>query len=135
MSFYEDVSQFHAVLGRLFAEIEAQNPRAADLVHRSRLLIRLKTTAPTTDIWINGRQRPLKIQFGHARLHANLEVALDGDSLHQILLGELSLKRALGNGRLEVQGPIWKARALADLFEQSRAIYPRILEEEGLLPG
>lgn len=133
MAFYEDADQFHAMLARLFAEIEAANPRAADLVHRSRLLIRLKLTAPATDVWINGRQRPLTIDFGHARLHPNLEVGLTGDTLHQVLLGELSLKKALGGGRLEVQGPIWKARALADLFYQSRDIYPRILREQGLL--
>jgi len=134
MTFYEDVSRLHAVLRRLFDEIESANPRAADLLHRSRLLIRLKTTAPTTDIWINGRQRPLDIYFGHARLHANLEVALTGDSLHQILLGELSLTKALGSGRLQVEGPIWKAKALADLFEQGQAVYPQILREEGMLP-
>ena len=135
MAFYEDVSRFHTVLRQLFAEIEAANPRAADLLHRSRLLIRLKCTAPTTDVWINGRQRPLAIQFGHTRLHPNLEIALTGDTLHQILLGELSLTKALASGRLQVQGPVWKAKALADLFHQSRAIYPQILRREGLLPG
>jgi len=135
MTFYEDVSRFHAVFGRLFEEIDAANPRAVDLLHRSRLLIRLKITGPTTDIWINGRKRPLDIHFGHARLHANLEVALTGDTLHQILLGELSLTNALGSGRLQVEGPIWKAKALADLFERGQAVYPQILREEGMLPG
>ena len=133
MPFYEDVSQFHMVLQRVFAEIEAQNPRAADTLLRSRLLIRLKCTGPATDIWINARQRPLTTHFGHTRLHAELEVALEADTLHQILLGELSLKKALANGQLEVRGPIWKAKGLADLFYQSRSIYPQILREEKLL--
>lgn len=135
MAFYEDVAQFHVVLRRLFAEIEAANPRAADLLYRSRLLIRIKCTAPITDIWINGRRRPLTINFGHARLHPNLEVELAGDTLHQILLGELTLKRAVGSGQLQVQGSVLKAKALADLFHQGQAIYPQILREEGLLQG
>jgi hypothetical protein len=135
MPFYSNVGQFHRVLQRLFEEIEREAPLATDLLHRTRLLIRLKTTDPTTDVWINARQRPFKTLFGHSRLHADVEVGLAADTLHQILLGDLSLSQALAQGQLEVRGPIWRAKALADLFFQSQAIYPRVLHQEGLLPS
>lgn len=134
MAFYDDAYQLHQVFQRLFAQMRAGDPQAALRLERSRLLIRLKCTDPTTDIWINGRRRPLTIQFGHSRLHADLEVALTADTLHQIMLGALSLKQALASGQLEVRGAIWKAQALADLFRQSQAIYPHILRDEGLWP-
>lgn len=135
MPFFKDVSQFHTILQRVFEAVDTQNPRAAEALLRSRLLIRLKCSAPTTDIWINGRRRPLTTHFGHARLHADLEVALDADTLHQILLGELSLTKGVASGRLEVRGALWKAKGLADLFYQSQSVYPEILREEGLLPA
>lgn len=135
MPFFEDVSQFHTVLRRVFEEVETQNPRAPEALLRARLLIRLKCTAPTTDIWLNGRRRPLTTHFGHARLHPDLELTLEADTLHQILLGELSLTKGLASGRLEVRGALWKAKGLADLFYQSQSVYPEILREEGLLPA
>ena len=53
------------------------------------------------------------------------------DSFHQILLGDLSLTTALGNGELKVKGPIWKALSLGDLFQVSRKCYPDIIKGQG----
>lgn len=132
MPVYATREQLHAVAGRLFERLQEENARAAEQMLRSRLLIRLRCYHPTAEIWINGRRRPLSTHFGHQRLHPDLDIALETDTLHDILLGQLSLTKALGNGRLEVRGPLWKAKALADLFRQGQSLYAQVMRECGV---
>jgi hypothetical protein len=57
------------------------------------------------------------------------------DILHQILLDQLSLKKAVANRQLKVIGPIWKTTPLAEILEQGRQLYPSILHERGVRPS
>jgi hypothetical protein len=43
------------------------------------------------------------------------------------MLGQQSLTKALVDGLLKVEGPVWKTRALADLFYRGQGIYPQAL--------
>lgn len=65
-------------------------------------------------------------------LRPELDVELAADTFHRILLGELSLLKALGSGLLKVKGPIWKTNALGELFQQGKSCYPSILREHKL---
>jgi hypothetical protein len=132
MPTYADSAQLYDTARHLFNRIQAEIPGAANQVMGSRLLIRLQTSDPAGEIWINGRQRPLATAFGPARSRPDLDITLPADTLHRILLGELSLKKALGNGNVQVRGPVWKAKALADLFYHGQSIYPQVLQEQGL---
>ena len=133
MPFYADADQFYACTQALFARIEEQNPGAADAILASRLVIRLRCTEPDAELTINGRQRPMQTRFGPSRLRPTLDIELPADTLHRIMLGEMSLKKALANGRLKVLGPVWKATDLADLFRRGQALYREVLHEQGLL--
>jgi len=132
MAFFADSDQFYACTKALFAGIEEKDPGAADAILASRLVIRLRCTEPTAEFTINGRLRPVKTTFGPSPLRPTLDIELPADTLHRIMLGELSLKTALANGQLKVSGPVWKARALAELFYRGQAIYPQVLHENGL---
>ena len=131
MAVYIDADQLYAYVEALFALIAEKNPGAADSVLASRLVIRLHCTEPDAEITINGRQRPLETIYGPARLRPTLDIELAADTLHAIMLGELGLRKALASGLLEVRGPIWKAKALADLFYQGQELYRQVLEEQG----
>ena len=133
MTFYADADQFYACTQTLFARIEEQDPGAADAVLASRLVIRLRCTQPDAELTINGRQRPVQTTFGPSGLRPTLDIELPADTLHRIMLGEISLKKALANGRLKVLGPVWKATALANLFQRGQALYREVLDEQGLL--
>ena len=61
-----------------------------------------------------------------------LDIELAADTLHQVLLGEQSLKKAFAGGLLKVRGPVWKTSDLGGLLDQGRQIYPQVLEEQGL---
>jgi len=131
MAVYVDSEQLHTYMKALFAAIAEKNPGAADAVLASRLVIRLRCTEPEAEITLNGRQRPLETTFGPTRLRPTLDISLASDTLHAIMLGELGLKKAVAGGLLEVHGPVWKAKALAELFRQAQELYLGVLHERG----
>jgi hypothetical protein len=134
MPFYTTTAQFYASLRLLFDRIEAKNPQAAETLLKSRLLFCFRCSEPTAELVIDARQRPLKIQYGTDNtLKPDLDVELAADTLHQIMLGELSLTKAVGSKQLIPKGPVWKTMVLADLFRHAKTVYPDILREQGLV--
>ena len=133
MAFYGSGEQFYTCARALFERLEKQYPSAGDDVIAAKLLIRLLCSEPKAEITINGRRRPVSVSYGTNRIRPELEVRMKTDTLHQILLGELSLSKALGAKALKVRGPVWKTLALGELFDQCQALYPQILREQGLL--
>jgi hypothetical protein len=71
----------------------------------------------------------LETTFGPTRLRPTLEIGLASDTLHAIMLGDLGLKNAVAEGLMEVRGPVWRAKALADLFHQAQELYLGVLQE------
>jgi len=131
MAVYTDAGQIYRYVQALFALIAEQEPGAADAVLASRLVIRLRCTEPVAEITINGRRRPLETTFGPTSVRPTLDIRLAPNALHAIMLGDLGLKKALADGLLEVRGPVWKAKALADLFQQAQGLYRQGLHEQG----
>ncbi len=133
MPFYAHTDQLYVSLRALFARVEAENSQATDALLQSKLLFCFRCSDPTAELWIDARKRPLSIQYGSGNGYKpDLDVVLTTDTLHQILLGELSLTKALGSKQLKPTGPVWKTMALADLFRQAKTIYPEVLQEQGL---
>jgi hypothetical protein len=59
-----------------------------------------------------------------------LTIETEADTLHEIMLGDLSLKRALAQGALKVRGPVYRITVLAELFNALQLLYPAILKEQ-----
>lgn len=133
MSFFSSSRQFYATAQALFDKVQAEYPQAADDIRKARLLIRFNCVEPEATIMINGRREPASVSFGENRIRPEVDVDLTTDTLHYILLGELGLANALKTKELKVHGPMRKVLAVANLFHQCQAIYPRILREQGLL--
>ncbi len=131
MPFYDSADQLYHCLRTLFGRLGQENPGAGEAVLALRLISRLRISEPAAEITTNGRRRPLLTVYGPSTLRPDLEIEVVGDTLHRILLGELPLKKAVGNGLVKVRGPAWKTLALAELFRQSQAIYPEVLRELG----
>jgi hypothetical protein len=132
MTIYQTTDQLYACAQQLFERIQRDDPEAARPLQASRMAIRLKVREPNGEILINGRSRPLTTHFGSNTTRPDLDIELSGDTLHQILLGQLAIAKALGSKQLKAKGPVWKAAVLADLFRQGQTIYPDILREQGL---
>jgi len=132
MPIYQTTDQLYTCAQQLFDRIQRDDPEAARPLLASRLVIRLRLTGPAGEIVINGRTRPITTSFGSSANRPDLDIELSGDTLHQILLGQLAIAKALGSKQLKAKGPVWKAAVLADLFRQGQTIYPQILREQGL---
>lgn len=132
MPVYANDDQLYACTKALFSRIAEEDPGAADAILASRLVIRLRLSGPVAELTINGRQRPVQTTFGPSTLRPTLEIDMQADTLHCIMLGELSLRSALSDGQLQVRGQVWKAMALADLFRRGQSLYPQVLREHGL---
>jgi hypothetical protein len=132
MPIFADAEQFYICTKALFGRVAEQDPKAGDAVSASHLVIHMGCTEPDAEITINGRKRPVETTFGPSRLRPTLEITMSADTLHYVMLGELSLKSALARKKLTVRGPVQKVTALADLFHRLQAYYPDVLREQGI---
>ena len=129
MSFFQDDQQLYTVMQALFEQLQAMKPDPVEALVSSRMVIRLKLTEPDAQITIQGRRRPVTIDYGTENGRADMEIGMTADTLHQILLDQYSIKRGFSNGELTVRGPIWKALSFADIFQKGRKFYPQVLQE------
>jgi hypothetical protein len=133
LTIYRDSQQLYTCAEAFFTRIQIVYPQAADAVLKAKLLILVRCTGPDVEMLINGRRNPVEILYGGIRIRPEVEAEMTADTLHQILLGELSLPRAVTTKQMKVKGPIWKTFALAELFERGQEIYPDILKEQEVI--
>jgi hypothetical protein len=129
MPFYPDSESYYANMRALFSCVEANYSKATESIAKARINILMRTVSPSAEILIRGRERPVTVAYGENGAKADLEITMATDTFHKILLGELSLKTALGNGQMKVKGPIFKALTLGDLFYVGRLCYPDIVKQ------
>ena len=133
MPFYANADTFYAVIKEVFERMEKDSPRAIAVLMRSKMIVRFKLTHPLAEILLNGRRAAFQATYGPSKMMAELEAHFAGDTLHKIFLGQWTLAHALNSGQLRLNGPIFKALELADLFQAAKTIYPVVLKERGLL--
>lgn len=132
MPFFANTKQLYVCTEQLIYRIQEEDPRANDAMVAAKIAIRLNVSEPGGAIVINGRSRPVTAHFHPGHIQPDLEVFLAGDTLHQILLGQLGLQQAMARKLLQVKGPVFKVMTLAPLLQKSQQIYPQILREQGL---
>jgi hypothetical protein len=129
MAIYSSDKQLYTCFETLFGRIEEADDKAADSLLKSKLSIRFHCSDPTADILIDARKKPVQIVYGTTKVKPVLDIALSADTLHDILLGNVGLSKAMGSGRMKPKGPIWKSVALEPLLHDAQALYPEVLEE------
>jgi len=134
MPLYTNADQLYACIGTLFNRVLEESPDVEQAILASGLVIHMRCTAPTADFTLNGRRRPIQTSYGPSSLRPDLDVELAADTLHRILMDELSTQKAAASKLLKVKGLVWKISTLADLLTQGRAFYPQVLREHGLAP-
>ena len=133
MTFYTDAEQIYAVMQALFESMSSMIPDPVDALVSSHMVIRINLSDPDAQITINGRKRPVKIEYGSPNGRADMEIGMVSETLHLIFLDEYSIKQGFSNGELKVRGPIWKALSFADIFQKGRTFYPQVLQDQGLM--
>jgi hypothetical protein len=133
MAFYRDSEQFETILKLLFDRLQKTYPQAAEDLEQAKLILRFSCSDPAVDILINGRRHPASVTFGENRIRPEVDVQLEADTLHNILLGELRLSKALSSRSLKIRGPARKTLAVTGLFHECQKLYPEVLREKGLI--
>ena len=133
MPVYGDADTLYVCLRTLFDRIQAESPAALNGVQSSKLILRLKCTTPAAEVTANGRQRDVKFIYGSNGLRPDLEVEVAADTLHRILMDELTTQRAMGSGLIKLRGQIWKVPVLVDLFQTGKSYYPDVVREHGVI--
>jgi len=126
MPAFAHADALYACLRPMFARISSDAPAAYDGLLKSRLQVKFRLTAPAAEVLIDGRQRPVMVTYGPAVGRPDLEAELAADTLHQILLDALSIKKAMANGQIRVRGPAWKLSVVIDVIKAGRRFYPDI---------
>jgi len=132
MPFYTDAKQIYSIMEALFERMSDMTPDPVEALVSTHMVIRISLTAPYAHITIHGRKRPVTIGYGPSNGRADMEIGMEADTLHLILLDEYSIKQGFSNGELKVRGPIWKALSFANIFQKGRSFYPQVLNDEGL---
>lgn len=123
---YQTSEELIANLKILFGQIQAGDGSATKALSDARLIIRIRTHAPRTEITINGRKSPVSVTYHEPGLRPDLDIDLPADVLHAILMGEQSLKLAFTRGEMKVKGPFWKAFSLDAIFKFGQTLYPQV---------
>ena len=132
MPFYSTADELYAVLQDVFEEVK-KHPEHIETFASSNLVLRLRFSRPEAEVLLDGRPPPLEVFYGERPGDANLELAMDGDLLHRIWLGQTALKDAFFGGQIRTKGNVLRAMKLNDLFREAERAYPQVLESRGLL--
>jgi hypothetical protein len=130
MAIYRDSEQLYTCAAAFFNRLRETYPQAEDAVKKARTLIKVSCPDLQAEFLVNGRRNPVEIVYGANKIRPEVEVEMSSDTLHQILLGELSLPKAVTTRQMKIKGPVWKTFPLAELFERGQDIYPDVLREQ-----
>lgn len=132
MPIYASDQQLYTCFEDLFGIIESHDPKAADALLKASLAITFNCTRPTASITIDARRAPVKLAYGATAVTPTIEVGLEADTLHCLLLGDMRLTKAIGSELVNLKGPVWKTLSLADIFHYAQQFYPGILASHKL---
>lgn len=132
MAFYNGSTDFYEVVEIFFTQMRTKTPNPIDSLLKSRITIRIELTDIDASINLNARMKPVEITYGKKpKYRPELNVQLTSETLHNILLKNISLSQAVGSREMKVLGPVWKSFPLKDIFEQGQEVYPKILRDLG----
>jgi hypothetical protein len=129
MPIYATDDQLYTCFKALFSRIGEEDDEAEKALLKSKLSIRFNCEDPSASILIDAQKEPLQILYGNTSIKPKLDIALSADTLHEILLGDIGLSKAMGSGRMKPKGPIWKSVALEPLLHDAQKFYPEVLKE------
>lgn len=126
---FASADAFEELFTRMFDQIAADDPDGMDPLVEQHMVICFRLREPDTELWVDGREKPVVTSFGAQPIDATLTAKLSGDTLHKLLLGTLPLGRALLFRKLKVSGSKTAAMNLESLLHACQAVYPGLAEE------
>ena len=126
---YATADAFEELFTCMFDQIAVDDPDGMDPLVEQQMVICFRLSEPDTELWVDGREKPVLTSFGAQPIDATLTAKLSGDAFHDLLLGTLPLGRALLFRKLKVSGSKTAAMKLESLLHACQAVYPELAEE------
>ncbi len=124
---YADAEQLQAVFSEMFDDIADDD--GMDGLVAQQMVINFRLHDPSSDIWVDGRTRPVATAFEPIGVDATLTAELSADSMHELLLGTLPLGKAMLFRKLKVSGSKSGALKLEPLLHACQSAYPGIVDK------
>jgi putative sterol carrier protein len=129
--YFNDAQEVYDTVGRLFADIVADDELAAKF-KRANTIVRYEYSDPDSVITVRIQEgRPGAVEFGESELEPEVTMSMAADTAHRFWLGEVNVTVALARGEIRAKGPVAKILKLVPL---TKPIFPRYkaqLAEQG----
>ncbi|MGE5139015.1 MAG: hypothetical protein ACM3JD_06130, partial [Rudaea sp.] len=133
MPVFPDADALYSVLRTTFTRLARESPDRLDGLKsliESKMVLQLQTSSPAAQVTLNAREKGFQAIYGPSTVRPDLVVVLSADTLHRVLMHELSIKRAWSAGQIKAKGPIWKLQVLTGLIKGARQYYPQVVQEQ-----
>ncbi|MFN2201217.1 MAG: SCP2 sterol-binding domain-containing protein [Caldilineaceae bacterium] len=131
MAVFESDQQLYSVLQSVFDRLAAE-PRNADKLAKTNLVLRMNFTDPAAQVMLDGRHPATEVFYGPTPGKANMEFSMSADLLHHIWMGDMSTSQAFFSGQIKTKGNFMKAMQLIELFRECERVYPAVAAEYDL---
>jgi putative sterol carrier protein len=129
--YFNDAQEVYDTVGRLFADIVADDELAAKF-KRANTIVRYEYSDPDSVITVRIQEdQPGAVEFGESELEPEVTMSMAADTAHRFWLGEVNVTVALARGEIRAKGPVAKILKLVPL---TKPIFPRYkaqLAEQG----
>jgi len=126
---FSNAAQLEALFTTMFDQIETDDPDGMDELVDQQMVICFRLRKPDVEVWIDGRSKPVQTSFGTQDSDASLTAEMSADSMHALLMGTLSLAKAVVFRTVKVQGSKSKAMKLESLLHAMQAVYPDLVAD------
>jgi putative sterol carrier protein len=131
MALFRDAQDVYDTIGRLFAEISADEELAAQF-RQANTILRYEYSDPEAQITIRmQRGEPGDVDFGESDMEPEVTMTMAAETAHRFWLGQVNVAQALARGEIKAQGPVAKILKLVPLTKPLFPRYKALLEEQG----
>lgn len=122
MAYFKDAADVYAVIGKLFADLAADD-ELADQFRAADTIVRYEYSDPDSTITVRLQEgRPGDVDFGRSEMDPEVTMSMTADIAHRFWLGKVNVTVALARGQIKARGPVSKILRLVPL---TKPIFPR----------
>ena len=131
MALFADADEVYATIGKLFADLVADEEHRGKL-HTANTIVRYEYTDPDAAITMKMLDgEPAEVEFGETDLEPEVTMSMEADTAHRFWLGEVNVTVALARGQIKASGPVAKILKLVPLAKPFFPRYRAQLEAQG----
>ena len=131
MAYFKDAQEVYDTIGRLFAEIAADEELAAKF-RKANTIVQYQYRDPESQITVRLQEgEPGDVDFGETNMEPDVTMTMEADTAHRFWLGKVNVTVALARGQMKAKGPVAKILKLVPLTKPIFPRYRALLEQDG----